>query len=288
MPCRLTAAAICFALSCASPVAASVTLFDSSGLYSDTIGTAGLYRITVAGARGGAQIDGVDDEVLVPGGIGALVSGEISLGAGTAFDIVVGGNGGDATTTGFAPGGGGLSLFRAGSILAVAGGGGVRGSDGQAGPDGADGGGTGGGAGGTGGNGGAAGSVLIGTSEVGGGGGAGVLSDGGSSSGSGGQTGPSWAGGSAGGGFGGGGGADLGPGGGGGYSGGGGGGVSGGGGGSFLSSQFTARSLTTGGATDGAFVQLELLKPAVIPLPASIWLLLGGLVGIAALRRRAA
>jgi hypothetical protein len=67
MPCRFTAAAIYFVLSCASPVAASVTLFDTSRLYSATIGAAGLYRITVGGARGGAT-DGafVQLELLKP------------------------------------------------------------------------------------------------------------------------------------------------------------------------------------------------------------------------------
>jgi len=51
-----------------------------------TISTTGIYDITVAGAQGGTSFEG-------GGGLGAVISGDITLTAGTQLDIVVGGMG---------------------------------------------------------------------------------------------------------------------------------------------------------------------------------------------------
>lgn len=305
----------------------------SGGLQTGTIDETGFYRVTVAGASGGAGIE--------PGGIGALVDGEIFLQAGVNFTVLVGGDGQSDVTYSYGGGGGGMSFFwlEDADVLAVAGGGGggggnyfsvigleaitSPGSDGMATQAGSGGKSlfeATGGSGGVNGMGGGAGSFFDGSGSFseprGGGGGAGFKGNGGGWDTDtnadvqpqrfAGQTGPTWLGsawGSDGGFGGGGGGNELGGGGGGGYSGGGGGGagilagsqdytsvgLGGGGGGSFLSPIFKNPSLVTGGATDGAYVSLELLAlaepPKPIPLPATAALLAAALAALAAAAR---
>jgi PEP-CTERM motif len=251
-------------IAAAATASGSPVTFSYTGTVTTyTIPTTGLYDITVAGAQGGPG-DGT------VGGMGAVISGDVNLTAGTMLDIVVGGIGltGDFGDLWGGGGGGGTFVYIVGatSPLLVAGGGGGAyyytggfnggpGDPGQITASGDAGLGTDGGAGGTAGSAGAGGSNSYGEN---GGGGAGWLGNGGngvglgdclvlaadSGSGNGGFGPPTFAGGIGGGlnppcangGFGGGGGGGFqGGGGGGGYSGGGGGdgsnGVTGGGGG---------------------------------------------------------
>src|SRR5579859_3390876 len=103
--------------------AEATTLFDFTGsVQSWTVPTTGLYQVDLWGARGGAWAG----PLAGPGGSGAQVGGQIELGAGTTYSIVVGGvgSGGGGDT---AAGGGGASwMFVPGAVLplAVAGGGG--------------------------------------------------------------------------------------------------------------------------------------------------------------------
>lgn len=265
----------------------------------------GIYEVSLGGAQGGNYSFG--SRTYFDGGIGAAVSGRIYLSRGTEFAVLVGGTGQDSLA-GRGGGGGGLSYFNIGldsTIEAVAGGGGgggyrSAGGNGLAGLDGGDGNdayssgpGLYFGYGGTGGQGGQA--PVYGTP----GGGAGVFGDGQSGryySGAGGISGGTWAGGIAlgyerlrnRGGFGGGGGGGSdGGGGGGGYSGGGAGDYAGGGGGgSYLSALFSDTSLTSGGASSGAFVTVDLVEPAIIPIPGALGLMATSMLAIGAVSRR--
>jgi hypothetical protein len=222
------------------------TTFDATGsIQSETITNSGTYAITVDGAQGGNIAGGGN------GGLGAAVSGDIYLTAGTVLEIVVGGEGGAGERFESGGGGGGGSFVFAGSdpndllndtLLAVAGGGGGGGSQGAGG---------GGGTSGSSGNpvsgqqsdgqghGGADGAAGTGGTMTNGGGGGGYTGGSGGGFGDGETLGTSFSGGAGNGGgaggFGGGGGGGLGGGGGGGYGGGGGGYStgSGGGGGSY-------------------------------------------------------
>jgi hypothetical protein len=262
--------------------------------------TSGAYQITAYGAQGGTEPG-------APAGLGAEVSGDVYLTSGTVLSIVVGGQGNVDTVnqTGGGGGGGSFVYMSPSSLLAAAGGGGGTGwrygvssvESGQSGTAGVDSGAPEDGAGGTNGNGGggASGSGFYG----GGGGGAGWLSNGGdtagqeAASGGGGGGGPSSFAGGAGydssdaGGFGGGGGGGYNSGGGGGgFSGGGGGGdsgASGGGGGSYLASQFFDPTLASGVQSGDGFVSIDLVNT---PEPASVALLVTGVIGLMALRRR--
>jgi collagen type I/II/III/V/XI/XXIV/XXVII alpha len=251
-----------------------MTTFNETGtIQTETISTSGLYNFTVDGAQGG-----LSQHFTLTGGMGAAVSGDINLTAGTVLEIVVG----DAGTSAFYGGGGGggsyiIETFNGTSpvndILAVAGGGGGGSSNGfgggaMAAPTG--------GPGGHGGTGGAAGAP--GTGVYDGGGGGGFTGGAGASTGSVGGTGTttetSFAGGAAGvtpqngsgaGGFGGGGGGGYsGGGGGGGYGGGGGGGAftaganGGGGGGSYLAASVTGGSETASTKTGNGLVSIDL------------------------------
>ena len=93
----------------------------SGGDNSYVIPSAGWYDFTVTGAAGGGPGDNL------AGGSGAVVGGELFLGAGNALDIVVGAAGGQAGCYNGcgAGGGGGSFVFRggAGSLLFAAGGG---------------------------------------------------------------------------------------------------------------------------------------------------------------------
>lgn len=288
--------------------AASLSFVFTGAVETGTITQSGNYRISLGGGRGGGSTD-----YEYSGSIGALLSGGTYLSAGSTFAVLVGG---DGQTGAFSGGGGGMSFLdigNDGTFEAVAGGGGgaglyETGGPGLAGPDGGSlyyqGAGSpyGSGAGGVAGTGGLAGGGDSGS------GGAGIRQHGqdsrfaGSSS-TGGAAGPTWAGGAAGsdsgsGGFGGGGGGNYyGGGGGGGYSGGGGGdgytlffepggSGGGGGGGSYLSSIFTDRKLTTGGATSGAFVRLDHVPPAPVPTPGAVGLMATSMLAIGAMARR--
>jgi PEP-CTERM motif len=262
-----------------------------------TASMTGVYAVEVLGASGGNATSPLP---VVLGGLGAEVSGDISLTAGETLTLFVGGQG---VSGAFAGGGGGGSfLFGPTGVLAVAGGGGGGGNllligDGGPGLAGKSGGtegrtGSGSGKGGMDGTGGGGGSGYSG------GGGAGVKAGpsgyGGDSQSGGGFGGtPPLSGGGGGaaganggmGGFGGGGGAGgFGGGGGSGYSGGGGGGSAGGygggGGGSFLALQFIDPVLTTGGASRGdGSISVDLLPPAV-PEPSTWAMMLMGFAGL--------
>lgn len=223
----------------------STTYFYTGSVEDVSIPVSGIYEITADGAQGGDP----------SGGLGATVSGDIYLTAGTTLELIVGGRGGSDVAGG--GGGGSFVIETTGgvvTILAVAGGGGGgvagrtngSGDGGETTPTGGNGGGASGGLGGALGRGGAGGGSVVG----GGGGGGGLFGKGGNAAidgagggGGGSILGSGGAGGSAGsigsdgsggyGGGGGGGGLFLSPagGGGGGYGGGGGGGSGGGGGG---------------------------------------------------------
>jgi hypothetical protein len=273
-------------------VQAGPTTFSYSGnIVEETITTAGTYLIAADGAQGGSSASGS------VGGLGAAISGEIMLAAGTMLEIAVGGEG---TSSYYAGGGGGSFVWIAGtsSPLFVAGGGGGAefggGGGGQVVPDGQNG--SGGAAGGIAGNGGSA--------SFGGGGGGWYSNGGGGGAGGGGDLSSGFVGGAGSdvtfgggdGGFGGGGGGGGsdgvgGGGGGGGYSGGGGGSDGGGGGGgSFLAAGFTDTNLT-GGVNSGDGLVTITLVSASLPEPSTLFLAGTALVagmGCAWRRRRRA
>jgi hypothetical protein len=100
------------------------------------ITNSGTYALTLDGAQGGNVAGGG------AGGLGAAVSGDIYLTAGTMLEIVVGGEGGAGEHYNYAAGGGGGSFVFEGSdptdllndvLLAAAGGGGGGGSQGTGG-----------------------------------------------------------------------------------------------------------------------------------------------------------
>lgn len=269
----LLAGASVIALTVGAPAIAATFTFTGA-IETGTIATTGTYRLTLGGASGGETRSTL-------GGTGGYVLGDLTLTAGDSFDVLVGGNG----ESGNFAGGGGLSMFRSGAEIAIAGGGGGGGSSSSYGPGGAGGANIGGS-----GNGG-----FLGPGAFGGGGGGGVNSDGASSIAQGGKSIPNGAAGGAGygggaGGFGGGGGA--------GFHGGGGGGFMGGNGGyystvstggsSYLSGGFMNSVFTAGGATNGAFVTLDLLPaaPSQVPLPGGIVLFGSALSGFMVMRRR--
>jgi hypothetical protein len=237
--------------------------------------TTGIYSLNAAGAKGG---NGTDNNT--QGGLGAVLSGDYTLTAGTVLDVVVGGQGGNSLYNG-GGGGGSFVYFDSNTTLLLAAGGGggggynVDGSGGQTLQSGLEGH-TGGAEGGS--NGQEGGGAQ-------GGGGSGWLSGGGNGSGGGGSSYPSFAGGNGpgGGGYGGGGGGgEDGGGGGGGYSGGGGGagGPGGGGGGSYYDPSFSDLSLSAGSNNGNGLVTIELV-PAAVPEPSSLVLM--GVGGISAL-----
>ena len=283
----------------AAAVPARADLFDvTASIQTFTVATTGVYTITSAGAQGGP---GESDS----GGLGAVVSGDVLLTAGTVLDIVVGQEGDDGSGTAGAGGGGGGSFVYEPTALqpleAAGGGGGagwidVNGSDALAGPSGGNGqGGNGGGGGISGGGGGGGGASGI---YFDGGGGAGWTGNGGTHGGSlvggGGQTAPSWLGGSGdsagGGGYGGGGGGgNVAGGGGGGYSGGGGGDGygddGGGGGGSYIDPSFFSTMPIAITQTGDGFVSIT---PDFVPTPesGSVLLLASAVIGLGFARRR--
>jgi PEP-CTERM motif len=269
---------------------ADLTFSYTGSVQTYTVVTTGTYEIDSAGAQGGGGTQS-------SGGLGALISGDVVLTAGTQLEIVVGGVGRNGAPTAAGGGGGGGSfvfLLNASLPLIVAGGGGggggapfaiINGGSGQTGTAGQNGFGTGGGgSGGTAGTGGGGGTNSIG---VNGGGGGGWFGNGTSGSagefglsGGGGFGPPTFAGGTGfssinGGGYGGGGGGGgNGAGGGGGYSGGGGGsgggsGLSGGGGGSYFDPTFT-NVVTTAGANSGDGSVTITLEPATVPEPSTL------------------
>ena len=248
-----------------------MTNFTATGsIQFDTIASSGLYDITALGAQGGSGGFGA-----YQGGLGAMVSGDVYLAAGSVLEIIVGVAGSPGIAGGGGGGGGSFVIETnngsspVDTILAVAGGGGGAGTSGAGGngligPNGGNGTGSSTGfGGGSGGVNGAAGSGGVG----GGAGGGGGFTGGPGGGGRGLVAGTSFAGGAAhsggvgGGGFGGGGGGfgssgSGGGGGGGGYGGGGGGsglvdgGGGGGGGGSYLNSILSVTT-AAGGVNSG-------------------------------------
>jgi hypothetical protein len=289
----------------AAAIPARADLFNYTGsLQTFTVSTTGVYTIASAGAQGG---QGEDES----GGLGAVVTGEVLLTAGTVLDIVVGQEGGSGFLAGAAGGGGGSLVYEPLALqpLEAAGGGGgggfagVNGSDALPGTSGGNGQGSNGGAGGISGGGGAGGDFIRkGVGSNNGVGGAGWTGNGGKEAngfnGGGGQTGPSWAGGAGansgdgdGGYGGGGGGSNSAGGGGGGYSGGGGADgladFAGGGGGSYIDPSFFSTapiSITETG--DG----LVTITPDFVatPEPGSMLLLGSVFIGLGLAQRRRA
>jgi hypothetical protein len=280
----LIAGTIVLALATSRPVQAAPVVFDYTGsLVTFTVPTSGLYQILAFGAQGG-NLE-VDPFGIIPGGLGAEIGGDFSLIAGEILSVAVGGRG----NNGAGGGGGGSFVVGPGNVpLVIAGGGGGAGrprgaTPGQGGLTGPDGGGIGGGTGGNGGSGG-----------DGGAGGGGFFSAGGNARlATGGGAFPDLAGGLPGGGFGGGGGS-LGDafgfgGGGGGYSGGGaaraqlGGEAPAGGGGSFDAgtNQILMADFQIG---NGEVIITEIA--AKVPEPASLAILVMGLLGLTVVRLR--
>jgi PEP-CTERM motif len=278
-------------LACVAKADAETFIF-TGGVQSFPVLVSGEYSLDVLGASGGTSVQAV-------GGLGAEVSGDISLTAGETLTLFVGGQG----QNGYGGDGGGGFVFLGTSVLAVAGGGGgatfrFDGGAGQAGTANGTGGGANGGAGGASGSGGGGGTYLsAGGIDFNGGGGAGADSGaagyGGAGTGSHSGFGAKFPNGGADGG-GGGGGNDGGGGGGGGLSGGGGGSgqyvgdvVGSGGGGSYLSSLFTHQSLTAGVHSGDGSIDIELLK--AVPEPSTWAMTLAGFAGLgwlARMRRR--
>ena len=296
-------------LACAGEANAETFLF-TGGEQSFPVLVSGEYSLDVFAASGGpsgGHGDGGD------GGLGAEVSGDISLTAGETLTLFVGGQGqrggGGNPGTGGGGGGGGF-VFLGASVLAVAGGGGgasyvADGGPGLAGTAGGMGGGANGGAGGASGGGGGGGTFLYHGDGHNGGGGAGAnpgaAGYGGDGFGFGSGSGAKFPNGGSyhnvsGGGFGGfGAGGGEGGGGGGGFSGGGGGSSdfpkvdlgSGGGGGSYLPSLFTNPILTAGVNSGDGSIDIELLK--AVPEPSTWAMTLAGFAGLgwlAHMRRR--
>jgi hypothetical protein len=247
----------------------------TDSIQDETIALSGLYEIIADGAQGGASSN-------AQGGLGAAISGDIYLAAGTVLEIIVGGVGGGGGSNSSGGGGGGGSfvfeLLNGGTLepLVIAGGGGGGGyfpgaaGGGLTGPNGGDGTGNGAGAGGAngapggggsyggGGGGGYTGGSGGGFGELGGSGSITAISfSGGNGSGSIGSGG--FGGGGGGGVSGGGGGGGYGGGGGGGHSGGGGGGSggSGGGGGGSYDADLTDVSATAATHSGNGDVQIE-------------------------------
>ena len=286
-------------LACVAEADAETFLF-TGGEQSFPVLVSGEYSLDVLGASGGASNNGV-------GGLGAEVSGDISLTAGETLTLFVGGQGQNAGVLSGGGGGGGGFVFLGTDVLAVAGGGGgasfrIDGGAGQAGSAGAAGGGRFGGPGGASGSGGAGGERPIDGGNGGGGAGAASgaagygangtfgLSGFGAKFPNGGAAFDLGASGYGHGGFGGGGGGGyLGGGGGGGFSGGGGGGgdpvnSGGGGGGSYLAKLFTDQVLTAGVNSGDGSITITPLTPAV-PEPSTWALTLAGFAGLGWLTR---
>ena len=114
-----------------------------------TVPRTGVYEITVDGAQGGGSgpsqyVTGVGYGVGAPGGLGAVLSGNVLLTAGTKLDVLVGGQGGLGLLSG--GGGGGSFVFETSNgqpasqpLIAAGGGGGgssATGGNAQTGVDG--------------------------------------------------------------------------------------------------------------------------------------------------------
>ena len=152
-----------------------MTDFTATGsIQFDTIASSGLYDITALGAQGGAGAGGY------AGGLGAMVSGDVYLAAGSVLEIIVGGAGGISMSYGAGGGGGG------GAGIVGAGGNALTSQNGGRGGGGRSGGFGGGGGGGPYGGGGGGGFFVGGynaSSGFGGGGGGGGYGGGGGGSG---------------------------------------------------------------------------------------------------------
>ncbi|MGB7976070.1 MAG: hypothetical protein WCF81_17385, partial [Roseiarcus sp.] len=116
---------------------AGATIFTIPGLYTYTAPTSGVYDIVAVGAGGGsANFNGQTGSYTYIGGGGAIVGGDVSLTAGEQLGIYVGGQGQSGHFgSGYAGGGGGLSLVLFPSNVGlIAGGGGGAGYKTNGGP----------------------------------------------------------------------------------------------------------------------------------------------------------
>jgi hypothetical protein len=121
-----SALTLALSLAAVAGAAARAETFEFSGaVVTYTIPMTGVYHIVAAGAQGGTSNSGT------PGGLGALMSGDVFLTAGTALDIVVGGSplpllADSGLSDGGGGGGGGSFVFKPFAFypLIVTGGGG--------------------------------------------------------------------------------------------------------------------------------------------------------------------
>ncbi len=120
---RMVAAAVLLAAvgSGSGASADPITFSYTASVQTFIVPTTGIYEIDVAGAQGGTESARSGS---ASGGLGAIISGDVSLTAGTVLEIVVGGEPG-ASSFGAGGGGGGGSfvyILNASSPPIVAGG----------------------------------------------------------------------------------------------------------------------------------------------------------------------
>ena len=120
----LLAGASALAILASAAEANAESFVFTGGEQSFTASVSGEYAVELLGAGGG---NSTFDGPVVPGGLGAEVSGDIVLTKGETLTLFVGGQGGSGALAG--GGGGGSFVFGPMDVLAVAGGGGGAGNN---------------------------------------------------------------------------------------------------------------------------------------------------------------